>query len=352
VDFNAHRPPNLNFAGGWSTVQRSRAQGDDVVILQRSRLRGGSCGLLAVVAAALLAAVGPAAAGHDGSTVDGQRVADRNGDRVVTAGEIGAPADGALKGSQLVPVTVRFRGMVGAEPFVCGNRYHGIGSTHKDFIPADFRFYVHDVRLRTADGKEVPLRLDQDGVWQYRNVALLDFENKVSPCNDGTPQTNVAVHGVAAPLTYTGVRFFLGVPFEMDHVNAATAPSPLNLDGMFWSWQDGYKFLRIDAAFDSVRVHIGSTGCVLGPHRVVVSCGRPNVAEINLDHFDPSKNVIAADIAALLSDSDLGATRANTPPGCQSDPGDTACVPIFKNIGINLGDGSPTPGSQKFFRVQ
>src|SRR5262249_24683963 len=160
-------------------------------------------------------------------------------------------------------VNLQFRGMVGADAFACGNQYHGVGTTKADFVPADFRFYVHNIRLVTAEGTEVPVQLDQDGIWQYRDVALLDFENKVPPCNDGTPQTNSVVHGTVPVGTYTGVRFLLAVPFELDHIDEATAPAPLNLDGMFWSWQDGYKFLRIDTAFDNVRVHVGSMGCML-----------------------------------------------------------------------------------------
>ncbi len=30
---------------------------------------------------------------------------------------------------------------------------------------------------------------------------------------------------------------------------------------MFWSWQLGYKFLRVDTADDEFRIHLGSTGC-------------------------------------------------------------------------------------------
>src|SRR5436190_1721230 len=84
-----------------------------------------------------------------------------------------------------------------------------------------------------GDGKEVPLTLDQDGIWQHADLTMLDFENKVQPCNaEGTTLTNTVIRGVVAPATYTGVRFRLGVPFDMDHQNEATAPSPLNLTGM------------------------------------------------------------------------------------------------------------------------
>jgi uncharacterized repeat protein (TIGR04052 family) len=288
-----------------------------------------------------------------GFDANGQCVGDQNGDGEVTVDELIIAVNNALSGCQFTPVTLQFRGMVGDQPFVCGNIYHNIGTTNGDIVPSDFRLYIHNIRLVTADGKEAPLKLDQDGIWQYSNLAMLDFENKVQPCNaEGTTLTNTVVHGMAAPGTYTGVRFLLGVPFNLNHANAATAASPLNLSAMFWSWQDGYKFLRIDTAFDNLRVHLGSIGCQTGPGGVTTGCSRPNVGEVNLDNFNPATSVIDVDIAALLSDSDINSNQVNTAPGCQSEANDLDCVPIFKNLGVNFDDGSPNPTSQKFFRVE
>ena len=43
---------------------------------------------------------------------------------------------------------------------------------------------------------------------------------------------------------YTGLLFTVGVPFALDHVDAATAPAPLNFTAMNWVWQAGFKFIR------------------------------------------------------------------------------------------------------------
>jgi len=288
-----------------------------------------------------------------GFDANGQCVGDKNGDGQVTVDEVLIAVNNALEGCQFMPVTLQFRANVGSQPFVCGNIYHNVGTTNADIVPADFRFYVFNIRLVTTDGKEVALQLDQDHLWQLDNIALLDFENKVPPCNDGTSQTNSVVHGKIAPGDYTGIRFTLGVPFERDHADASVAPSPLNISGLFWSWQDGYKFLRIDTAFDNVRVHLGSTECMLGSRpNIVTSCGRPNLGEVQLTGFNPASSVIVADLAALLADSDINSNQPNTAPGCQSDPDDEDCAPIFKNLGVNFDDGSPNPTSQKFFRVE
>jgi len=76
------------------------------------------------------------------------------------------------------------------------------------------------------------------------------------------------------------------------------------------------------------------------------------LGEIELTGFNPASSVIVADLAALLSDSDINSNQVNTAPGCQSDPDDLDCVPMFKNLGINFSDGSPNPTSQKFFRLE
>src|SRR5690606_39726454 len=75
----------------------------------------------------------------------------------------------------------------------------------------------------------------------------------------------------------TGVQTCALPIFALNHLDASTAPSPLNFTAMFWSWQSGYKFLRVDTADDTFRVHLGSTGCSSpGPSRPPTSCSAPN----------------------------------------------------------------------------
>ena len=138
---------------------------------------------------------------------------------------------------ELQPVTINFHALVGSRDFACGQSYAGLGSAATMVQPADFRLYIHNVRLVDQTGAERPLTLDQDQLWQYEDVALLDFENKVAPC-DGTAAINTTVRGQAAGSGgYTGVRFAVGIPPELNHGNQATAPSPLNFSGLFWTWQ-------------------------------------------------------------------------------------------------------------------
>lgn len=247
------------------------------------------------------------------------------------------------------PVTISFHALVGSSEFACGQSYAGVGSSATQLQPSDFRLYVHNVRLIDAAGNEQALTLEQDRLWQYQNVALLDFEDKTAPC-DGTTATNFTVRGQAPAGVggYAGVRFVVGVPPELNHGNQATAPAPLNLSGLFWTWEDGYKFLRTEGksagGAKSFLMHLGSTDCV-GKGGGQTECANLNTPEIQLTGFDPQKNRIGVDLAALLAGSDLSAGMS-----CHSEESPVNCGPVFQRLGLPLG--SAPAGTQTFFRVE
>ncbi len=66
-----------------------------------------------------------------------------------------------------------------------------------------------------------------------------------------------ANHGV---VFNTGPIFTIGVPFDFNHNDAATAPSPLNLSGLVWMWDDGYEFMRIDAVPTTGSAFLDASG--------------------------------------------------------------------------------------------
>ena len=308
--------------------------------------------LLCGLAAALVAA--PAARAHEdvpGLDVNGQCVGDADSNAAVTINELILAVNNALDGCADRPVEIQFKGVVGNDTFACGTTYDDIGTSGAQFLPSDFRLYVSNVRLVTPGGSEVPVQLEQDGVWQYQNVAMLDFENGSGPCTFGNEATNTTVRGTVPAAVYTGVKFDLGVPFDLNHGNAATAPAPLNFTAMFWSWQLGYKFLRIDTPAGDFNFHLGSTGCQSnGPSQPPTSCSAPNVATVALSGFDPVHSVILADLKALLSQTDVTANTPNTDPGCMSSPIDPDCGPLFDSLGLNFPAGTAKSG-QRFFRV-
>lgn len=284
---------------------------------------------------------------------------------VLAAGPAAAQADRK--------VTIRFAAQVGDVPFACGRSYDAIGVTRSRVTPSDFRFYVSDVALIDAAGKAVPLSLDQDERWQYSNIALLDFENRTGPCLTGTQETRDVVTGTVPTGTYHGLRFTLGVPFDVNHGDATIAPSPLNLTSLFWNWQAGYKFLRIDLATSGrpqdikpgevpqfgnraasqrlgFAIHLGSTMCAgEGPNKAPSACANPNRPVVEFTTFDPVRDVVVADLGALLEGVDVDNNQADTPAGCMSSPNDADCNPLMRNFGLTFaGQG----GQQKFFRVQ
>ena len=74
-------------------------------------------------------------------------------------------------------VEITFAGRLAGKPFDCGSQYEDIGTKKSTVTPQDLRFFVSDVELLDVDGKAVPVVLEQDGVWQYKSVALIDLED-------------------------------------------------------------------------------------------------------------------------------------------------------------------------------
>lgn len=244
--------------------------------------------------------------------------------------------------------TIEFAGEVNGQSAQCGATYDGVGTPGGSYTLGDFRFYVHDVRLLEAGtGAEVPMTLDDAGVWQDGTVALLDFEDG---CAGGTAQTNSVVVGTAPEGVYDGLRFVLGVPFASNHQDAAVAASPLNVTAMFWNWNGGYKFARIDGNTDgnAFRFHLGSTGCEMDTGGTVTTCANPNRVQVSLTDFDPDSMTVVADHGRLLALTDTSTSVNAVQPGCQSNPADEDCITIFDRLGLPFGGNAPS-GNQVLF---
>jgi uncharacterized repeat protein (TIGR04052 family) len=252
-------------------------------------------------------------------------------------------------------VSIRFRPVVGTQPFVCGQSFANLGTPATSGTVTDFMLYVSDVRLRRADGSTEPVTLAQDGRFQHEDIALLDFASTVAGCPNASADTNFVVRGTAPSGTYTGLQFTLGVPFARNHGDQTAAPSPLNLSRMFWSWNAGYKFVRLDFTSSGLPtgwfVHLGSTTCTPGGGATVIptACAQPNRVTVTLPTFDAASQVVVADIAALVAGSNLNVNQIGA-AGCMSAPTDTDCPPIFQAFGLAFNGGA-APASQTFFRA-
>lgn len=249
-------------------------------------------------------------------------------------------------------VSVSFAGVVGDQPFACDGSYSGIGTSSSELTTLDFRLYVSEVELITADGEAYPLELTEDGTWQRAGVALLDFEDGSGGCASGTPAMHTALQGtVAHEGPFTGVRFVLGVPEALNHDDASTAEPPLSTTTMFWNWNGGYKFLRIDARSsgqpEGLQIHLGSSGCMGDGRGNVESCTQENRSAVELSGNDPTQQPIYVDIAGILSGTDID-TDAGGAPGCMAGLDDPECGPIFERLGLPF-NGAPA-GQQQLFR--
>ncbi len=204
------------------------------------------------------------------------------------------------------------------------------------------------------------------GCGSPESTALLDFEDGTAGCADsGNAPMNDMVMGKVTPGDYTGIQFDLGIPAAANHQDVTLAPSPLNIPALWWNWQGGYRFVRIDMVVDGQAdsptggawfIHLGSTGCSSTNESTppTEACTRPNLATIRLNGYKPGESVIVADMASLLAAVDLSSSTP-MPPGCMSGADDPDCVSLFPAFGLDIGTGECAESgcaSQSFFRIE
>ena len=261
-------------------------------------------------------------------------------------------------------VSLNFAAQINGQPFACGQRYDGVGTTGSSITPSDFRMYVSEVKLLRQDGSAVPVQLAQDGIWQHQNVALIDFENGTGPCRNGTTATNTAVRGQVPAGDYVGVELTVGVPFAQNHQDPTVAPAPLNSTAMFWNWQGGYKFIKFDTTSSGIStdkpaapnamgpvtrysVHLGSTACAGDSKTQAPSaCQNPNRMTVRLNQFDLAKNTVVVDMGAVLAQANVDVNAKGTSPGCMSFLKDADCPHVMSALGLAY-DGVAAAGAQR-----
>ncbi|RZA27091.1 MAG: metallo-mystery pair system four-Cys motif protein [Proteobacteria bacterium] len=231
----------------------------------------------------------------------------------------------------------------------------------------DLAFFIHKLEFIKADGQVVTAELSEDE-WQSQGVALLDFQDKSDSCSGEDKPTNTSIRGlIANDETFTQVRFTLGIPPALNHVDPASVKAPLNAPNMFWSWQGGYKAMRFDVSPENgitrpgdpnffgsnFFFHLGSTDCVGDPIAgQSVSCGRVNQAVITLDGFSLGSSEVILDLETLVSDLNLQVDTFDT-PGCMSSTVDPECQSYFEKLGMDLQLGASMPSiPQSAFRLK
>lgn len=244
-------------------------------------------------------------------------------------------------------VDIQFSAVVGSEALACGVEYTSVGTAASTTQIKDFRLFVHGIQLITDGDVPVDVTLNSSD-WQAQGVVLLDFEDATGMCT-GSAETNHVVSGTIPDTgaTFTGVRFSVGVPENLNHLEQ-TSVSPFNVTGMAWNWTAGYKFMRFDV--DNWNVHVGSTGCTANGSGDVI-CTNANRPLIQLHSFDYQTQSIQIDYAALVQDNDIS-TDAGGATGCMSGGTDPECNGVFTQLGLNLANGENDSGlTQTVFTV-
>lgn len=191
------------------------------------------------------------------------------------------------------------------------------------------QFFIHNIEVKTKQNNWQPWLMTTNS-HQSNNVALLG-----EVCNEIHKQSywELELISLAKPEDITDIRFTLGIPFSLNHLNPLTQPSPLNMSSMFWGWQGGHKFMRIEliSKNDDWLFHLGSTGCkALSPVRAPKGeCLQPNRALVSLPFTKKTTN-IEVNLAVLFHD--LVLKRKNS---CQSSPNEKSCKALFENLGLN-----------------
>jgi len=133
----------------------------------------------------------------------------------------------SLTSALAAPVSLNLNIMNGAQPFT-GTLTTSAGQSIQTTM---WQMYVSNVALVKADGTEVAVP----------GLNLIKLDGK------GPFQNIVAFKGDAPAGQYRGIRFDVGVPRTLNHVDASTQKDPLGLDvGMFWAWNPGYIFSRYE----------------------------------------------------------------------------------------------------------
>lgn len=185
--------------------------------------------------------------------------------------------------------------------------------------PGQFQLYLSNFNL---DNK--PLLLDPTPAHQQPQLALLGMVcNELNSANWTLKFTR--------PLTSGTLAFNVGVPLARNHQDPLQAKPPLNQSDMYWSWQQGYKYLRLElnGVNSQWTLHLGASGCQsASPMRAPSSpCQQQNRPQIRLNY--QAGQQLIYDLAPLLDGMELSADNH-----CMSDPNRLSCQTLLPRLGI------------------
>lgn len=221
-----------------------------------------------------------------------------------------------------------------------------------DKVNSHVAFFIYDIYLTDDSGQRKKFMLDGDL-----------FPQEVALVNLSSQQQNFLLLGEVDGENFTELEFTLGVPPTLNHSNPLLAEGPLDNSLMFWSWQQGYKFLRVDAsvpnktsldvdASTQVAFHLGSTSCV-SPSSLkppAEPCAKDHRVKIRLENFDATRDVVEINLNNLFEDLSVGENVNCSGLYAQN----ASCVGMLAKLGLDAETGDCEDGCEKqnVFRVQ
>lgn len=213
---------------------------------------------------------------------------------------------------------VTFQVLYNGQPVDC---HSNLPLAHNNWRIRALLFYVSDFAYQ-----------GHRGGFDYQQEPLSRVALIGSRCEDGgrwsIPIEWQAVDSLQAGEPTDTLRFTLGVPFELNHSNPLQAKAPLADSDMFWTWQLGYKFFRLDASqtenTQHWALHFGSLGCnaASAMRAPTEACLHPNQIPVAIEDFQ-AEQPIYLHLDKILSDAVVGQEN------CMGDPKSSACQPVF-----------------------
>lgn len=141
-----------------------------------------------------------------------------------------------------VPVTLAVENVAGGVPLAL--QFETLSASGASFKVTRFRFYLSQPALIGPTGDTIPVTLlDSAGQALPYNILLVDI----------TRPATQTIRFLARKKSYRGMLLSLGVPIAdatgdtLNHGDASLRTYPLDVDAdMYWSWNPGYIFLKLD----------------------------------------------------------------------------------------------------------
>ena len=194
-------------------------------------------------------------------------------------------------------LTIRFRHIVGRQPLqLFSTRYSN--RFGEPFSVEQFKYYISALSVIDRDGHEELLMQDPH---------LIDESDSAS----------LTLHFSSGQLPIRAIRWLLGVDSAVNTGGVQTGDlDPMR--GMFWTWNSGYIYARLEGQSDSARAPAHRFTWDVGGYKSNANAAREVVLDIREGQADKAVLTIEADLLKWFDGKT--AVRLSASPTCH-EPG-------------------------------